>query len=81
MFSVFAALVVQLRNTFADRRDLLLENAALRHQLAIYQPTATGQSLPRPTPLLGRAVPALAAGAQPSSSCNSCSDASARGWR
>ena len=37
MFSVLAALVVQLRNTFADRRDLLLENAALRHQLAIYQ--------------------------------------------
>jgi len=37
MFSVLAALVVQLRNAFADRRDLLLENAALRHQLAIYQ--------------------------------------------
>ena len=37
MFSVLAALVVQLRNTFADRRDLLLENAALRQQLAIYR--------------------------------------------
>jgi hypothetical protein len=30
MFSLFAALVVQFRNAFADRRDLLFENAALR---------------------------------------------------
>jgi putative transposase len=37
MFSPFAALIVQLRNAIADRRDLLLENAALRQQLAIYQ--------------------------------------------
>ena len=37
MFSLFAALIGQLRNVFADRRDLLLENAALRQQLAIYQ--------------------------------------------
>jgi hypothetical protein len=39
MFSLFAALVVQFRNAFADRRDVLLENAALRQQLAIYQRT------------------------------------------
>ncbi len=37
MFSLLAALLVQLRNALADRRDLLLENAALRQQLAIYQ--------------------------------------------
>ena len=37
MFSVFAALMAQLRNIVSDRRDLVLENAALRHQLAIYQ--------------------------------------------
>ena len=37
MFSLFAALIRQLRNVFADRRDLLLENAALRQQLAIYK--------------------------------------------
>ena len=37
MFSLFAALIVQLRNAFADRRDLLLENAALRQQRAAYQ--------------------------------------------
>ena len=37
MFSLFAALIVQLRNAFADRRALLLENAALRQQLAAYQ--------------------------------------------
>jgi hypothetical protein len=37
MFSLLAVLIVQLRNVFADRRDLLLENAALRQQLAIYQ--------------------------------------------
>ena len=36
MFSLFAALIVQLPKPFADG-DLLLENAALRHQLAIYQ--------------------------------------------
>jgi hypothetical protein len=35
MFSLLAALVAQLRNAFADRRDLVLENAALRQQLAI----------------------------------------------
>jgi hypothetical protein len=29
MFSLIAALVVQFRNAFADRRDVLLENAAL----------------------------------------------------
>jgi len=34
MFSLFAALVVQFRNAFADRRDLLFENAALRHAAA-----------------------------------------------
>jgi hypothetical protein len=39
MFSLIAALVVQFRNAFADRRDVLLENAALRQQLAIYQRT------------------------------------------
>src|ERR1035437_6587196 len=37
MFSVFAALMAQLRNIVSDRRDLVLENAALRHELAIYQ--------------------------------------------
>jgi hypothetical protein len=37
MFSLFAALIVQLRNALADRRDLLVENAALRQQLAIYR--------------------------------------------
>jgi hypothetical protein len=37
MFSLFAALVVQFRHAFADRRDLLVENAALRQQLAVYQ--------------------------------------------
>ena len=37
MFSLIAALLVQLHQAFADRRDLLLENAALRQQLAIYQ--------------------------------------------
>src|ERR1035437_9240439 len=37
MFSVFAALMAQFRNVVTDRRDLLLENAALRQQLAIYQ--------------------------------------------
>ena len=37
MFSLFAALIRQLRNVFADRRDLLLENAALRQQLSIYK--------------------------------------------
>jgi len=37
MFSLFAALIVQLRHVVADRRDLLLENAALRQQLAVYQ--------------------------------------------
>ncbi len=37
MFSLFAALIVQLRNAFTDGRDLLFENAALRQQLAAYQ--------------------------------------------
>ena len=37
MFSLLVALIAQLRNALADRRDLLLENAALRQQLAIYQ--------------------------------------------
>jgi hypothetical protein len=37
MFSLLAVLIVQLRHAFADRRDLLLENAALRQQLAVYQ--------------------------------------------
>ena len=37
MFSVFATLMAQLRNIVSDRRDLVLENAALGHQLAIYQ--------------------------------------------
>ena len=37
MFSLIAALLAQLRKVIADRRDLLLENAALRQQLAIYQ--------------------------------------------
>src|SRR5450830_766769 len=37
MFSLFAALILQLRNVLADGRDPLLENAALRQQLAIYQ--------------------------------------------
>jgi len=31
------SLLVQLKRVFADRRDLLLENAALRQQLAVYQ--------------------------------------------
>jgi hypothetical protein len=37
MFSLLAVLIVQLRRAFADRRDLLVENAALRPQLAVYQ--------------------------------------------
>ena len=37
MFSLFAALIGQLRHVFDDRRDLLLENAVLRQQLAIYK--------------------------------------------
>jgi putative transposase len=37
MFSLFAVLITQLRNAIADRRDLILENAALRQQLAVYQ--------------------------------------------
>ena len=37
MFSLITALIVQLHQAFTDRRDLLLENAALRQQLAIYQ--------------------------------------------
>jgi putative transposase len=37
MLSLFAALIAQLRNALAHRRDLLLENAALRQQLAVYQ--------------------------------------------
>jgi putative transposase len=37
MFSLFAALILQLRNALADRSDLLLENAALRQQLTVYQ--------------------------------------------
>jgi hypothetical protein len=34
MFSLLAVLIVHLRHAFADRRDLLVENAALRQQLA-----------------------------------------------
>ena len=37
MFSLLAVLTVQLRHVVTDRCDLLLENAALRQQLAIYQ--------------------------------------------
>ena len=37
MFSLIVALIAQLRNALADRRDLLFENAALRQQLAAYQ--------------------------------------------
>ena len=37
MFSLLAALIAQLRNVLADRRDLVLENVALRQQLAVYQ--------------------------------------------
>lgn len=36
MLTVLAALIAQFRHAFADRRDLLLENAALRQQLAVY---------------------------------------------
>jgi hypothetical protein len=35
MLSLFAALIVQLRNAVADRGDLLLENAALRQRLTV----------------------------------------------
>jgi len=31
MFSLFAALIVQLRNALADRRDLLLEKLTPAH--------------------------------------------------
>ena len=37
MLSLIAALFARLPKLFADRRDLLLENAALRQQLAVYQ--------------------------------------------
>ena len=37
MFSLIAALIAPLRNAFADRGDLLLENAALRQQLGVYR--------------------------------------------
>jgi len=37
MFSLLAALIVQLRKALADRGDLVLENAALRQQLAVYR--------------------------------------------
>jgi putative transposase len=37
MFSLFAALIAQLRHAFADRSDLILENLALRQQLALHQ--------------------------------------------
>jgi len=37
MFSFIATLFTQLGRTLADRRDLLLENVALRQQLAVYQ--------------------------------------------
>jgi len=37
MFSLFAALFAQLRHALAERGDLLLENLALRQQLAIDQ--------------------------------------------
>ena len=45
MFSLFAALIGQLRTVFADRRDLVLENAALRQQLAVYQRNGNRLSL------------------------------------
>jgi arabinofuranosyltransferase len=60
MFSLLAVLIVQLRNVFVDRRDLLLENAALRKQLAIYQrkgnrpKRAIRLLIARPRDLLGR---------------------------
>ncbi len=37
MFSLFAALIAQFRHAFADRSDLILENLALRQQLAVHQ--------------------------------------------
>jgi putative transposase len=40
MLSLIAALFAQMPKLFADRRDLLLENAALRQQLAVYRRTA-----------------------------------------
>ena len=46
MFSLLVAFIAQLRNAFADRRDLVLENAALRQQLAVYQRNGNRLSLP-----------------------------------
>jgi hypothetical protein len=37
MFSLLHLLVRQLRRLFADRRELVLENLALRQQLLVYQ--------------------------------------------
>jgi hypothetical protein len=48
MFSLFAALVVQFRNAFADRRDVLLENAALKVPRARLHRTFRRSFLGRP---------------------------------
>ncbi len=37
MFTLIVALLAQLQRAFADRHDLLLENAALRQQLVTYR--------------------------------------------
>ncbi len=37
MFSLFTALIAQFRHAFAGRSDLILENLALRQQLAVHQ--------------------------------------------
>jgi hypothetical protein len=71
MVSLFAALVVQFRNAFADRRDVLLENAALRQQLAIYQRTGKRAPLTSADRLFWVWLCRIwHAGARPSSSSN-----------
>ena len=45
MLSLLASLFDQLTQAFADRRDLLLENAALRQQLAVYERKGSRQHL------------------------------------
>ncbi len=45
MLTLRACLIARLCQTFADHRDLLLENAALRQQLAVYQRTGSQPKL------------------------------------
>jgi hypothetical protein len=59
MFSLLAMLIIELRNAFADRRDLVIENTALRQQLTIYQrkgrcPLPAGGRPDLQEPVLGR---------------------------